>query len=233
MFDRPYNVLGFIPQRGILCQQVIGSIFCVYFKAGYPRFQGTGACVFRGLDPEDNQARPFARQRRRHALALPLAGSEHPQTSSAVLCWRDLKPLRRHPFDNAIVGCLQRDEQFMSFTLFRERSSQKCRVLYTKHNPLAPSKLNGTLFNVDVGTVWNCWRNYHSRPNDVGMAARLAAVTQRELEETIEVILRACSERRPLTRLEIDPGIRAKCNKVLMPDTLSHRLTGDSRVRCC
>jgi hypothetical protein len=132
-----------------------------------------------------------------------------------------------------ILTVLRRDEQFLSARTFREQCSHACRILRTEHDPPVPFKLIGQLFNVDGGTVYNHWRNYKSRLNEVGMAGRPAALSREELDRVVEMILRAFHERRPLTLPEIDASIRANFNKVLLRDTLYHALARDPRIRSC
>jgi hypothetical protein len=52
---------------------------------------------------------------------------------------------------------------------------------------LLPSSLLG-IFSMSRVTVWNQWRNYRSRFNDVGMTRMQGAFTQGELDEPIELI---------------------------------------------
>jgi hypothetical protein len=132
-----------------------------------------------------------------------------------------------------IVASLQADERFLSSTSFREQCAHACRILRIEHDPPVPFQIIATLFNVDRGTIWNHWRTYRSRQNEVGIAGRPSTLTRDELDITIETVIRAFLERRPLTLPEIGAIIRSKFNKVILPDTLYHALTRDSRIRPC
>jgi hypothetical protein len=132
-----------------------------------------------------------------------------------------------------MIAAMQGDKQFLASTSCREQCAHACRILRIQNAPPTPFKIIGRLFNVNSWTVANHWRNYRARQNEFRMPGRPAALTLVELDDIIATILRAFRERRPLTLPEIAAVLRAKFNKVLLPDTLYHALTRDLRVRCC
>jgi hypothetical protein len=87
-----------------------------------------------------------------------------------------------------IGASLQADEAVMSSTPFREQCFRACRILRDQHSVLVLFELIGDLFEVDQGTIWNHWKKYTSRCNQLKLSGRPPALSPSQVDDILETI---------------------------------------------
>jgi hypothetical protein len=96
-----------------------------------------------------------------------------------------------------------------------------------------PFKFIGDLFEVDGRIIWNHWKEYKLRRNELKMPGRPAALSPSEVDDIVETINRSFYARRPLSLPEIVSVISTKFAKSLLHDTLYYLRTRDPRIKTC
>jgi hypothetical protein len=130
---------------------------------------------------------------------------------------------------------LTKNTDFASSTTVREQCYWACELFAGLCNDRSrvPFASIGRILGVNRALVSRNWNLFRKQGNENRKAGRPCILTDDEHNDIVDEILDAFDRNRPLTVHEVCRIIEERCGKVILPDTISHIMAREKRIRTC